>query len=94
MHVTHWFLPWILSTYHDLRVAQLNNMTNDYFSPRFFCVENVWYTLAPCHKICQRQESILCIVKHRCVWSVWSYSYVPVLLAREYKPHVDLSELV
>ena len=24
MHATHWFLPWILSTYYDLCVAQLS----------------------------------------------------------------------
>ena len=29
MHAIHWFLPWILSTYYDLRVAQLNNRRND-----------------------------------------------------------------
>ena len=57
---THWFLPWILSTYYDLRVAQLNNRRSDYFS-LVSCVENVfpvfWYTLLPCHKICHRQKA-------------------------------------
>ena len=53
-----------------------------------YCVENVfpvfWYTLPPCHKICYRQKyCCLCVIKHRCVRS---YSYVPILLAREYKP--------
>ena len=37
MHATHGFLPWILSTYYDLRVAQLSNKRNDYFSPCFLC---------------------------------------------------------
>ena len=54
--------------------------------PLVFCVENAfpvfWYTLPPCHKICQTQ-SMLCVIEHRCVWS---YSYAPILLAREYKP--------
>ena len=36
--------------------------------PLIFCVEDVWYTLAPCHKICRRQKA----------YCVWSYSYVPI----------------
>ena len=40
MHVTHWLLPWILSTYYDLCVAQLNRR-NDYFF-LVLCVENVF----------------------------------------------------
>ena len=57
---------------YELRVAQLDNRRNDYFS-LFLCVEkNIWYTRAPCPKICHRQKAY-CVIEHRCVWS---YSYV------------------
>ena len=39
----------------------------------FLGVEDVWYTLAPCYKICHRQRTY-CVIEHR---GVWSYSYVP-----------------
>ena len=59
MYASHWFLPWILSTYYDLPVAQLL----DYFS-LVFRVENVfpvfWYTLPTCHKICHRHQTCVC----------------------------------
>ena len=39
MHATHWFLPWILSTYYDLRLAQLNNTGETIMFPLFFVSE-------------------------------------------------------
>ena len=40
--------------------------------PFVFCVENLWYTLAPCHKICHRQKaySIVCNRASLCVFGV------------------------
>ena len=60
MHVTHWFLPWILPTYYDLPVAQLNNRRDYYFSLCFWCVKCIPFTLvhlSPCHKLCHRQKA-------------------------------------
>ena len=42
---------------YDLRVAQLNNRRNVVFPPYFLCRKNVWYTIAPCHKICHRRKA-------------------------------------
>ena len=81
MHATYWFLPWILSTYYDLRVSQHNNRRNDYFSPLFFVSKMHLVHLPPCHKICHRQRAC-CVIRHRCVWP---YSYVHKLPARDYK---------
>ena len=42
--------------YHDLRVAHFTAGGTIIF-PLIVCVENVWYTLAPCHIMCYRQEA-------------------------------------
>ena len=74
-----------LSTYYDLRVAQLNIRRNDDFFPLFFVSK--MYDTPSLHAIKYvTDKSIWCVMEHRCAWSVWSYSYVPVLLTREYKP--------
>ena len=60
MHATHWFLPWTLSIYYDLRVAQLNSRKNDYFSPYFLCrkcIPCLLVHLAQCRKIRHRQKA-------------------------------------
>ena len=67
MHATHWFLPWILFTYYDLRVAQLNNRRNDYFSPFFVSImygtpslHAINYVTEKKHIVCNRAS--LCVV--------------------------------
>ena len=73
MHATRWFLSWILSTFTTTFARRSLTIEGTIIFSLIFCVENVWYTLAPCHEICQT-KSILCVIEHRCVWS---YSYVP-----------------
>ena len=79
MHATHCFFPWILSIFTTTFAWRSLPTGGSIIFPLIFCVENVWYTLAPCHKICRRQKA----------GCVWSYSYVyllrSILLAREYK---------
>ena len=66
-YATHWFLPWILSTFTATFVWRSLTAGGVIIFPLTSCVENVWYTLASCQKICRRQEA----------YCVWSYSYVP-----------------
>ena len=86
MHATHWFLPWILSTCTTTFTWRSLTTGGTIIFLLIFCVENVWYTPDPCHKICRRQKA----------YCVRSYSYVPTskYIACTSTNHVDLSELV
>ena len=69
------------------RVAYLNNRRNDYFSPCSLCRKCIFPCFLvhppPPHAIKYvTDRRMLGVIEHCCVWS---YSYVPVLLAREYK---------
>ena len=69
MHATHCFLPWMLSTYYDLRVAQLNNRRNDYF-PLFLCRKYIPFFLVhppPMPYSMSQTKNMSCVIKHRCV---------------------------
>ena len=88
MHATHRFFPWVLSTFTTTFAVRSLTTGGTTIFPLIFCVENVWYTLAPCHKICRRQKAyILCVV-------VLVRTYFEVYCLHESTNHVDLSELV
>ena len=57
MHATHWFLPWILSTFTTTFAWRSLTTGGTTIFPLIFCVKNVWYTLAPCHTICRRHKT-------------------------------------
>ena len=87
--------PWILSTYYDLRVAQFNKKSNEYFFRCFLCRKCI-----PCFlvhpslmpQIMSQTKCMLCAIEHRCVWC---YSHVPGLYyMHESANHVGLPELV
>ena len=65
-------------------MAQLNNRRDD-FSPCFLCRKRIACFLVhppPMPYNNSQTESMLCVTEHRCVCS---YSYVPILLARDCK---------
>ena len=56
-HATHWFVPWILSTFTTTFAWRSLTTGGTIILSLMFCVESVWYTFAPCHKICHRQKA-------------------------------------
>ena len=42
MHATHWFLPWILSTFTTTFARRSLTTRETIIFPLIFCVENVW----------------------------------------------------
>ena len=57
MHATHWFLPWMLSSFTTTFAWRSLTRGGTIIFPLIFCVENVWYTLTPCHKTCHKQKA-------------------------------------
>ena len=68
MHAIHWFIPWMLSTFTTTFAWRSLTTGGTIIFPLIlfiylfiffliFCVENVCYTLAPCHEICHRQKA-------------------------------------
>ena len=52
MHATHWFLPGILSTFTTTFAWRSLTAGGTSIFLLVSFVDNVWYTLAPCQKIC------------------------------------------
>ena len=57
------------------------------------CVENVRYTLPPCHKICRRQKTY-CVNRVSLCVVLLVRTYFEVYCLHESTNHVNLSELV
>ena len=76
----HWFLPWIMST----STLAWRSLTGGMIFPLVSKIYALFLAHPPPMPYDKSQtKSMLCAIEHRCVCS---YSYVPILLTREYKP--------